>query len=102
MGVQGVKPVTRASASTSAEVAGTSPGCMGRKRFSAVRPSASSSRAITSNRSRSEEHTSELQSRFDLVCRLLLEKKNNLRITTTILTDLDQLSSREQPNDMPV
>src|SRR5699024_11963753 len=27
-------------------------------------------------RMRSEEHTSELQSRFDLVCRLLLEKKN--------------------------
>src|SRR5699024_11453126 len=26
--------------------------------------------------SRSEEHTSELQSRFVLVCRLLLEKKN--------------------------
>src|SRR5699024_12710975 len=26
-------------------------------------------------RNRSEEHTSELQSRFDLVCRLLLEKK---------------------------
>src|SRR5690349_22526147 len=26
---------------------------------------------------RSEEHTSELQSRRDLVCRLLLEKKNN-------------------------
>src|SRR5438067_8070306 len=25
---------------------------------------------------RSEEHTSELQSRFDLVCRRLLEKKN--------------------------
>src|SRR5699024_11401837 len=25
---------------------------------------------------RSEEHTSELQSRFELVCRLLLEKKN--------------------------
>src|SRR5699024_12123080 len=29
---------------------------------------------------RSEEHTSELQSRFDLVCRLLLEKKKNYRI----------------------
>src|SRR5271167_2202823 len=28
---------------------------------------------------RSEEHTSELQSRFDLVCRLLLEKKKNRR-----------------------
>src|SRR2546422_3912551 len=27
--------------------------------------------------SRSEEHTSELQSRLHLVCRLLLEKKNN-------------------------
>src|SRR5699024_11533368 len=30
-------------------------------------------------RSRSEEHTSELQSRFDLVCRLLLEKKKITR-----------------------
>src|SRR5207249_5452035 len=29
----------------------------------------------TVHRPRSEEHTSELQSRFDLVCRLLLEKK---------------------------
>src|SRR5438105_10673629 len=28
-------------------------------------------------RARSEEHTSELQSRVDLVCRLLLEKKKN-------------------------
>src|SRR2546421_8454575 len=28
---------------------------------------------------RSEEHTSELQSRSDLVCRLLLEKKKNLK-----------------------
>src|SRR5699024_11831428 len=28
--------------------------------------------------SRSEEHTSELQSRFDLVCRLLLEKKKRM------------------------
>src|SRR5699024_11877450 len=28
---------------------------------------------------RSEEHTSELQSRFDLVCRLLLEKKKKMK-----------------------
>src|SRR5437868_11480815 len=28
---------------------------------------------------RSEEHTSELQSRFDLVCRLLLEKKKKTK-----------------------
>src|SRR5206468_9001157 len=31
--------------------------------------------------SRSEEHTSELQSRSDLVCRLLLEKKNEDSLT---------------------
>src|SRR2546421_7975749 len=34
---------------------------------------------------RSEEHTSELQSRSDLVCRLLLEKKkNNNTISTAV------------------
>src|SRR5438309_8488313 len=33
---------------------------------------------------RSEEHTSELQSQFHLVCRLLLEKKKRLQETTTI------------------
>src|SRR5699024_11495197 len=32
---------------------------------------------------RSEEHTSELQSRFDLVCRLLLEKKKTRRKKST-------------------
>src|SRR2546422_8400835 len=32
---------------------------------------------------RSEEHTSELQSRLHLVCRLLLEKKKNHRRATT-------------------
>src|SRR3712207_8621113 len=35
-------------------------------------------RCIDAGRFRSEEHTSELQSRQYLVCRLLLEKKNNL------------------------
>src|SRR5207249_11382068 len=33
------------------------------------------SRDVRLDFDRSEEHTSELQSRFDLVCRLLLEKK---------------------------
>src|SRR5207249_5387457 len=33
------------------------------------------------NKGRSEEHTSELQSRFELVCRLLLEKKNRFSCT---------------------
>src|SRR5690625_6282230 len=34
------------------------------------------SKKCTAQRERSEEHTSELQSRGHLVCRLLLEKKN--------------------------
>src|SRR5437868_15475263 len=42
---------------------------------------------LVQDKFRSEEHTSELQSRFDLVCRLLLEKKkkkkqSNVSITT--------------------
>src|SRR5699024_12098976 len=44
------------------------------------------SRAMGSSRwprsMRSEEHTSELQSRFDLVCRLLLEKKKEKKKAT--------------------
>src|SRR5699024_12815822 len=33
-------------------------------------------------RTRSEEHTSELQSRFDIVCRLLLAKRNSYNFLT--------------------
>src|SRR5437762_7744060 len=36
-----------------------------------------------SNASRSEEHTSELQSPMYLVCRLLLEKKKNKQLNAT-------------------
>src|SRR3712207_6865563 len=42
--------------------------------------------AITWYGLRSEEHTSELQSRQYLVCRLLLEKKKKQRITITTIT----------------
>src|SRR2546429_3638134 len=43
---------------------------------------------------RSEEHTSELQSRLHLVCRLLLEKKKTLPITHyTLLTALSAVVS---------
>src|SRR5882762_11834615 len=34
-----------------------------------------------STKRRSEEHTSELQSHLNLVCRLLLEKKNKVKFT---------------------
>src|SRR3712207_8691171 len=39
-------------------------------------------------RPRSEEHTSELQSRQYLVCRLLLEKKTDLAVLNTFLPNL--------------
>src|SRR5271167_5101531 len=42
-------------------------------------PSVCAPRCGPACRSRSEEHTSELQSRFDLVCRLLLEKKKKIK-----------------------
>src|SRR5438876_3900516 len=44
--------------------------------FSAPSPGAGAPRPNRWLRSRSEEHTSELQSPVHLVCRLLLEKKN--------------------------
>src|SRR5438874_3650719 len=44
-------------------------------------------RMVGSGVTRSEEHTSELQSRRDLVCRLLLEKKKNEPNSNKINTD---------------
>src|SRR3712207_7041142 len=45
--------------------------------LAAARPSVARGMRLTSRLLRSEEHTSELQSRQYLVCRLLLEKKKN-------------------------
>src|SRR5260370_4271962 len=44
---------------------------------------AASSSAETWKQPRSEEHTSELQSHLNLVCRLLLEKKKDMLYTAT-------------------
>src|SRR2546422_5337202 len=49
---------------------------------------------------RSEEHTSELQSRLHLVCRLLLEKKKKRKFsipssTRTLLTDLSRRTAMQ-------
>src|SRR5207248_5781651 len=41
---------------------------------------------------RSEEHTSELQSPYDLVCRLPLEKKNNKLIIPIILMQIQHIT----------
>src|SRR5207249_9535581 len=43
---------------------------------------------------RSEEHTSELQSRFDLVCRLLLEKKKNEELIPEIAENAEEVNLR--------
>src|SRR5207249_5362938 len=42
---------------------------------------------------RSEEHTSELQSRFDLVCRLLLEKKKKKQTQRSSQSSRESLST---------
>src|SRR5256886_3693921 len=42
--------------------------------------------------SRSEEHTSELQSQSNLVCRLLLEKKKNTIVSIHLLMNYDKSS----------
>src|SRR5439155_3066703 len=59
---------------------------LSRRRASSLSPkaSASSSTSCRAKRARrSEEHTSELQSRGHLVCRLLLEKKKNKKTKKT-------------------
>src|SRR5690349_24108039 len=42
---------------------------------------------------RSEEHTSELQSRRDLVCRILLEKKKKKKIKMTTMLIMNRVAS---------
>src|SRR5438034_180273 len=49
-------------------------------------------RALLKNHRRSEEHTSELQSHSDLVCRLLLEKKKKKKNTTIDSTNKTSVS----------
>src|SRR2546427_5629446 len=50
------------------------------KRLSPAQAATAGRISACPNRSRSEEHTSELQSQSNLVCRLLLEKKKPLNI----------------------
>src|SRR2546430_12871588 len=64
------------------------PGCLDTAEFVA---------GVQRLRARSEEHTSELQSQSNLVCRLLLEKKNRYSILLhATLTILDALLHRAQ------
>src|SRR5687768_17951499 len=49
--------------------------------------------ASSRSETRSEEHTSELQSRLHLVCRLLLEKKNNKKRYRKCCNNIQQTRS---------
>src|SRR5687768_17755900 len=49
----------------------------------------SGARACAAAGARSEEHTSELQSRLHLVCRLLLEKKKKYRLQSYLAARCD-------------
>src|SRR5207249_12076019 len=71
------RPGTPARPSTPSSSSRRKDGPLSRRRRATNRaPRATRSSSPAWRRARSEEHTSELQSRFDLVCRLLLEKKN--------------------------
>src|SRR5256884_6104552 len=71
------QPMGGASASASTSPNGTSAS------------SSATGASSPSDQARSEEHTSELQSRLHLVCRLLLEKKNNYNHISLLLTILE-------------
>src|SRR5438874_8963156 len=53
--------------------------------------------SLTGRLERSEEHTSELQSRRDLVCRLLLEKKNHHLVCLSPLVFVARLLASVAP-----
>src|SRR2546428_9266712 len=58
----------------------SAPGPRGARGRAAPGPRPRDRASRSSGARRSEEHTSELQSRSDLVCRLLLEKKKNHKL----------------------
>src|SRR2546427_6657597 len=71
-------PAMRQGGSSSRSVAGAS------RRSASQRASMRTTASLASSTGRSEEHTSELQSQSNLVCRLLLEKKKNIIIRAAL------------------
>src|SRR5687768_18187978 len=70
---------TRRSSDLSSHRAAARPWCTTSCRARCATPTRISTTWCCSGATRSEEHTSELQSRLHLVCRLLLEKKKRKR-----------------------
>src|SRR2546430_10077484 len=56
-------------------------------------------RAIVEWSERSEEHTSELQSQSNLVCRLLLEKKKTIQTWNKTQTEIDVAVQHSHTNE---
>src|SRR3712207_8996148 len=73
-GTPGARPSSSTESRVTAAVTRNGPASIS---TSAITPSTSTERTTPGKR-RSEEHTSELQSRQYLVCRLLLEKKKKI------------------------
>src|SRR5256885_13110175 len=71
------RSVARLCAIESGAACEKSRGCTGRS-YPRETPPGAAARFLASGAGRSEEHTSELQSPCNLVCRLLLEKKKRL------------------------
>src|SRR5437868_13060033 len=65
-------------------------------------PGRASNGSVRALGGRSEEHTSELQSRFDLVCRLLLEKKNITGRTREGIHNSSDMSVTLPPSMQPI
>src|SRR5256885_12497959 len=65
------------------------------------RPPGSQPASRTACSARSEEHTSELQSPCNLVCRLLLEKKKHTRLTMTLTYLPARYSSTKRSSSRP-
>src|SRR5260370_32606674 len=81
-----------ASSSTSPSASGSA--------TAAPSPASASPRYSAPFSFRSEEHTSELQSHLNLVCRLLLEKKKILSIVYVYPESLTQLTTLEKTGQM--
>src|SRR2546429_7122097 len=56
---------------------------------------------VVEDQQRSEEHTSELQSRLHLVCRLLLEKKKRIPNTPTSMVDTEAPAHSDDRHTTP-
>src|SRR5438105_12057083 len=69
---------SRSNANATDHFVGSAWSIVEKRRSASTTSSFSISRSCSRQPERSEEHTSELQSRVDLVCRLLLEKKKKM------------------------